>query len=59
MKNTKSSKHSQVAFFLPDLKGGGAEMVLTTLANELARRGFIVDFVLVKAVGVNLKSLSR
>lgn len=33
-------------------------MALTTLANELARRGFIVDFVLVKAIGVNLKSLS-
>lgn len=58
MKNTKSSKYSQVAFFLPDLKGGGAEMALTTLANELARRGFMVDFVLVKAVGINLKSLS-
>lgn len=58
MKNAKSPEHPQVAFFLPDLRGGGAEKVLTTLANELARQGLKVDFVLVKAIGVNIKNLS-
>lgn len=58
MKNDEPSKFPHVSFFLPNLNDGGAEKVLTTLANELARLGVRVDFVLVKASGVNLKSLS-
>jgi glycosyltransferase involved in cell wall biosynthesis len=49
----------QIAFFLPDLRGGGAEKVLSILANELAGRGLGIDFVLVKATGVHLKTLSE
>lgn len=48
-----------ISFFLPNLKGGGAEKTLASLAGELVKYGLYVDFVLVKAVGVNLKILPR
>jgi len=46
-----------VAFFLPNLGGGGAERVLTNLANAFVERGVAVDFVLGKAEGPNLAKL--
>ena len=58
MRNNDPKDHeTDAAFFLQDLSGGGAEKIMSGLANELARRGFKVDFVLVQATGVNLKSL--
>jgi glycosyltransferase involved in cell wall biosynthesis len=48
-----------VAFFLQDLSGGGAEKIMTGLANEFAGRDLKVDFVLVHATGINLKFLSE
>ncbi|UPV76636.1 glycosyltransferase (plasmid) [Halorussus limi] len=33
----------RLAFFLPNLYGGGAQQVTVTLANELAKRGYQVD----------------
>jgi glycosyltransferase involved in cell wall biosynthesis len=40
-----------IAFFLPNLNGGGAERVLLNLAIGFADRGFSVDLVLAKAKG--------
>jgi glycosyltransferase involved in cell wall biosynthesis len=51
-------KH-HLAFFLPDLGGGGAEKIMVTLANEFNRRGYEVDFILVRAGGVNLKHVAK
>lgn len=47
-----------IAFFLPDLCGGGAERVTANLAQAITERGFPVDLVLVKAEGVFLDELS-
>ena len=60
MKNNGPSEgETDVAFFLQDLSGGGAEKIMSGLANELVKRGYQVDFVLVHATGVNLKFLSE
>lgn len=50
-----TSKH--VAFFLPDMRGGGAEKATANLANQMARVGVRVDVVLMKAEGVFLSDL--
>ena len=49
----------RIAFFLPSLSGGGAERVLVTLANSLARRDHPVDFVLCSRSGPYLKELDE
>jgi len=41
----------RLALLLPTLGGGGAERIMVTLANELARRGFAVDLVVFTAEG--------
>ena len=41
----------KVAVFLPSLRGGGAERVMLTLANTIARREVPVDLVLCQAEG--------
>ena len=48
----------KIAFFLPDLRCGGAEKVALLLANEFIQRGFNVDMVLSKAQGEFLPELS-
>lgn len=40
-----------IAFYLPSLRGGGAERVMVTLANGFAARGHRVDLVTAKAGG--------
>ena len=40
-----------IAIYLPSLEGGGAERVMTNLANGFAERGSRVDLVLVEAKG--------
>jgi len=47
----KYSHQTDIAFFVPSLRGGGAERVMLTLAEGLAARGYAVDLVLVKAEG--------
>jgi len=47
----------EIAFFLPNLQGGGAEKVMVNLANAFSTRGATVDFVLGKAEGPNLEKL--
>lgn len=42
---------AKIAFFLPNLGGGGAERMAVNLASGLCERGFAVDFVLVRATG--------
>ena len=42
---------SSVAFYLPSLRGGGAERVMLTLASEFSRLGVRTSLVLAKAEG--------
>lgn len=42
---------TDVAIFLPSLRGGGAERVMVTLANGFVERGHKVDLVLTRAEG--------
>jgi len=55
----KTSRRTDVAFFLPNMQGGGAERVMANLANSLSNREMTVDFVLGKAEGPNLKKLTK
>lgn len=48
---------TQIALFLPNLAGGGAERVMANLAAGFADVGFVVDVVLVQAKGVFLSRL--
>jgi len=48
----------KIAFFAPDLGGGGAEHIIAHLANGMAARGCEVDVVLLVAAGVYLGALS-
>jgi glycosyltransferase involved in cell wall biosynthesis len=54
----RGDPRTDVALFLQDLSGGGAEKMMVSLANEFVRRGLRVEFVLVQAKGINLKFLS-
>ncbi|MGZ6315785.1 MAG: glycosyltransferase [Anaerolineales bacterium] len=51
------SARPQVAFFLPHLGGGGTERMVAALANGMSIRGYRVDMILVRAVGVYLQTL--
>lgn len=53
----KSNDH--VAFYLPSLRGGGAEKVILNLVKEFVNRGFRVDLVLVKAKGEHLDDVPK
>lgn len=44
----------RIAIFIPDLRGGGAERVMVTLANRFAEKGHRVDLVLASAKGTYL-----
>ena len=46
-----------IAFFLPSLRGGGAERVMVNLAQGMAERGLPVDIVLAAAEGTFLGQL--
>lgn len=48
----------KIAFFLPDLRCGGAEKVALLLANEFIKQDFNVDMVLSKAQGEFLLELN-
>lgn len=49
--NTSSSVRKRIAIFIPTFAGGGAESAMVILAQELSRRGFLVDLILKKAQG--------
>ena len=46
-----------IAFFLPSLRGGGAERVIVNLAQGMTERGLAVDIVLAAAEGTFLEQL--
>ncbi len=46
-----------ISIVLPDLRGGGAERVALNLANGFARRGYVVEMVLLSATGTFLADL--
>lgn len=46
-----TSPRRHVAIFISSLRGGGAERVMTTLANEFVTRGLDVDLLLARAEG--------
>lgn len=50
---------AKVAVFVPSLRGGGAERVMVTIANEVASRGHEVDLVLGRAAGPYQSQVSR
>jgi glycosyltransferase involved in cell wall biosynthesis len=54
MKNKK-----KISFFIPSLRGGGAERVFVNLANEFSKRGLNVDLVLSQKEGPYLKDVSE
>jgi len=49
----------RIALYVPSLGGGGAERVMTILANSFAARGLNIDLVLAKAKGPYLKDVSN
>jgi hypothetical protein len=54
-----SEHRTDVAFFLPDLGGGGTQKLTVILANGLAARGYAVEVLLVKAEGVHRPRLKQ
>jgi glycosyltransferase involved in cell wall biosynthesis len=51
------SRLGPIAFFLPSLRGGGAERVVVNLTRGIVERGLPVDLVVVAAKGVFLDQL--
>lgn len=49
---------NRVAIFIPSLRGGGAERVMVTLANEFSARGYVVDLVMASAEGPYLNDVA-
>lgn len=54
-----SNNKRHIAVFVPSMRGGGAERVMLTLANNFAGRGHRVDLVLAKAEGPYLPDISE
>lgn len=54
---TKAAR--KIAFYLPSLRGGGAERVMLDVATRLSHQNFDVDFVLVKAEGPYVELISK
>ncbi len=54
---TPPTNIGRVAFFLPSLRGGGAERSAVNLAAGFAARGVVVDMVLARAAGPYLQNL--
>lgn len=48
----------RIAIFIPTLAGGGAESAMVILAQELSRRGYLVDLIIKKAQGELLSKVS-
>ena len=48
----------KIAFFIPKLTFGGAERVIIDIANNLSKRGFLVDIVLAKGGDIYLDEIN-
>lgn len=51
-------RHIDIALYLPNLDGGGAERMMVNLSHGFVRRGVTVDLVLAAAKGPYLKQVS-
>lgn len=49
----------KLAFFIPDLRGGGAQRMVINMANEFARRGHHVDLLLAHKTGTYENLIGR
>ncbi len=49
----------KVTFFIPSLRGGGAERVIITLANQFINHGCVVDLIASNAIGEYRSELSK
>jgi glycosyltransferase involved in cell wall biosynthesis len=59
MSDKQQIDKGRIAFYLPSLRGGGAERVMVTIANGFAKQGYKVDLVLANAVGPYLDEVSE
>lgn len=50
-------RNKKIAFFVNALRGGGAERILLTLANECAARGVDTELILGRALGPYMKDI--
>lgn len=57
MQNNSPDDEHRIALFVPTLRGGGAERVMTNLAIAFCERGISVDLVLLRAEGPYLREL--
>tara|TARA_B100000212_G_scaffold89261_1_gene65453 strand:- start:27714 stop:28835 length:1122 start_codon:yes stop_codon:yes gene_type:complete len=48
----------KIAFFIPKLTYGGAERVIIDIANNLSKRGYLIDIVLAKGGKIYLEEIS-
>lgn len=55
----KAAKTGRIAFFLPNLAGGGAERVALNLLKGMVKRGLQLDLVLASAYGPYLEDLPK
>ncbi len=56
-KNLVSPLSPEIAFYLPNLEGGGAERAIVAVANRLAERGIRIELVVGNAVGPYLAEI--
>ena len=54
-----NNKKLHIGFFIPSMRGGGAERVFVNLTNEFSKRNFKVDLVLAQKEGPYLKDISN
>lgn len=57
-KSLASPLSPKIAFYLPNLEGGGAERAIVAVANQLASRGIDIELVMGNAIGPYLAEIS-
>jgi glycosyltransferase involved in cell wall biosynthesis len=57
-KNPTFPRSPEIAFYLPNLEGGGAERAIVTVANQLAAGGIRIELVVGNAVGPYLAEIT-
>lgn len=50
---------THIAFFIPSMRGGGAERMFVNMANEFSKKNFRVDLVIAQKEGPYLKYISN
>ena len=54
-----NNKKIYIGFFIPSMRGGGAEKIFINLVNEFSKRNLKVDLVLAQKEGPYLKDISK